>query len=168
MTDDDVPGLWTRMRTWAAPPARLSRGWLVGGVLIAFFFIGLSTYAAVQQVRLDNRLTRELVEASVRLQADSCQADNLRISKARDVAMADVEADRAIWTAIAATADEAGRPLPEALSTTIFASLDSREANIDDTYQPVDCSPGETAAAEVSGFSCIARVTSDTGVTCSP
>jgi hypothetical protein len=157
------------MKMWAAPPARLSRGWLVGGVLLAFFFIGLSIYAAVQQVRLDNRLTRELVEATVTVQSNTCLSDNVRIAKAREVALADVAADRVIWTAIADAADEAGRPLPEELRATIFRSFDNRENQIFATYVEHDCSPAATPAALAIGADCtIAPAARALRVTCSP
>src|SRR5688572_17176832 len=64
------------LREWSAIPANVTRGWLIFVLAIAFAFLLFSVYVTVQVVRLDNRVTRDRLEAAIADQVESCQAGN--------------------------------------------------------------------------------------------
>lgn len=132
------------LREWTAVPANVTRGWLLFVVAVAFAFIFFAIYVTISVVRLDNRVTRDRLEAAIRDQVESCQAANDSRDEAKVVALLSVESDRNIWEAIDALFDNG---LPEPARTVIFDGLTSRENLIDTTYKHEDCtsSPGTTA-----------------------
>ena len=149
--------LMTKIKSWMAVPANVTRGWLLLSVALGFVFLGCAIYAAVQTIKLDNRVTREEIAQTVAQQVTTCLSTNHRREEASEVANADIDADeeaiandRANWDAISELFD--GDAIPEPARTTIYAGLDARQAKIvarrakvEATYTPTDCSVIGTA-----------------------
>lgn len=132
------------LREWTAVPANVTRGWLLFVVMVAFVFVFFSIYVTVSVVRLDNRVTRDRLEAAIRDQVQSCVAGNASRDEAKVVAVLAVESDRNIWEALDDLFDNG---LPEPARTIIFDGLTARENLIETTYKHEDCtsSPATTA-----------------------
>lgn len=153
-----------RIKAWLAVPASVTRGWLLLSVAIGFVFLGCAIYAAVQTVKLDNRVTQQQIAESVASQVTTCVTTNERRAEAKQVADESLAADQssldrdlealhndeANWEAIDGLF-EGG--IPEPARATIFAglavrantltsqqkALDSRQSRINSAYEPVDC-----------------------------
>lgn len=136
-TTDEAPrGVIAKIRLWAASPARVTNGYLLLCTVVAFIFFGCAAWATVEIVQLDNRVTRDQVVAAVEDARRDCIQDNTRRAEARIVALADVEADRALWVAVDDVLEEG---LPADIATLIFDGLAEREARIDATYRDEVC-----------------------------
>ena len=132
------------LREWTAVPANVTRGWLLFVVAVAFAFVFFAIYVTISVVRLDNRVTRDRLEAAIRDQVASCEAGNESREEAKVVALLAVDSDRSIWESIDDLFDTG---IPEPARSIIFNGLTSRENLIATTYKPEDCtsSPGTTA-----------------------
>lgn len=110
------------VRGWLGEDVRVTRGWLLLCITVGFTFTGLSFSGAVAVV---NGLRR-----------DDCESANVRRSEALDVALADVEGDRAIWNSFD---NLIPKGIPEPTRAIVFASLDAREAKAEDVYAAQPC-----------------------------
>jgi hypothetical protein len=135
----------TTARVWIATPANVTRGWLLFSTLVGFIFVACAIYAAVQTAELDNRVTRERVEEAVAQQVQSCLETNQRRAEAREIALADVEADDQIWRAVDDAIDGG---LPEPLRSIVFDGFDLRRSKIETTYVDTDCTPSVRSVLE--------------------
>jgi hypothetical protein len=104
--------------------------------LVAFVFFGCAAWATLEIVQLENRVTRDQVVAAVEDARRDCIQDNARRAESKVVALADVEADRALWVAIDEVI-EGG--LPVDLAELIFTGLAEREARIESTFLTEAC-----------------------------
>lgn len=160
--------------TWMKTPANITRGWLLLSVGFGFVFLGCAIFAAVQTVRLDNRVTRDQIADSVQNAITACEATNARRAEARIIAEESAEADRVarlsdlaavrgerdIWRSIDDFLEDG---IPEPIRSTIFNGLDEREdgvvaqqeaidrrlARIDTAYAPSLCEAVATVATTV-------------------
>lgn len=135
-TDEPRRGLIDRVRGWMESPAHVTNGYLLLCTVVAFVFFGCAAYAVVQIVQLDNRVTRDQVVAAVEEARRDCIQDNARRDEARVVALADVEADRALWVAIDEVLPDG---LPGDIATLIFDGLAEREVRIEETFRAEVC-----------------------------
>jgi hypothetical protein len=143
--------LMTRIKRWLAVPANVTRGWLLLSVALGFLFLGCAIYAAVQTVKLDNRVTQEQVAEAIGQQVTTCVNTNVRRMESAEVANLDIDADqealsndRENWDAIGQLFDDG---IPEPVRSTIYTGLEERQAKIEvrrvkvaTTYAPSDCS----------------------------
>lgn len=157
----DNASLWIK----SGRSANLTYRWIFAAILLGFSMVGISIFAAVQTVKLDNRVTREEVAQSLAQQVETCITTNDRRREAavlaNEAADADqtgleidqtaLDNDRANWEAADA---EFPNGIPEPLRGTIFTGLDARQKAIDgqqtaidkrrerivSTYQATDCS----------------------------
>lgn len=131
-----LKGIVVTLRRWAESPARVTNGYLLLCTVVAFIFFGCAAWATIEIVQLDNRVTRDQVVAAVESARRDCIADNARRNDAMIVALADVEADRALWVAVDEVLEDG---LPEDIAALIFDGLAEREARIEETYRPEVC-----------------------------
>src|SRR5690606_39187516 len=128
-------------QSWARTRANITRGWLLASVILGFVFFGCALYAAVQTVRLDNRVTRDSIRETVIQATARCTETNERRAEAKQIALESAEADRvarlsdlqalygerAIWESIHEILPDG---LPDPVHETIFDQLELREADI--------------------------------------
>lgn len=160
-TDERIPENQSTLETfqeWRKRPANtsLTNGRLLASRIVWTFFLTLSAFVGYRQIRLDNRITRERVDAAIVAQIQDCTQTNNLLELAKKVAEGDVrqdqaalDSDRASWLAID---DLFPDGIPEPARTTVFTGLQSRQEAIiaqsqlvDAVYEPSPCDviPGE-------------------------
>lgn len=122
---DDGPQ--TGLASWRT--RKITVSWALSVCAVIFLCFSLIAYSIKRNFDADNA---RLAAADYY----TCVGSNARRADARLVALADVDSDRDIWDAID---DLFPDGIPEPARGTIFDGLDAREANINDTYQPVVC-----------------------------
>ena len=149
-TDESDLETPVKFREWSSRPANVTNGRLLASRIVWTFFLALSAFVGYRQIRLDNKLTRERVDAAlIREVADCIQTNGLR-EKAKEVAEGDVkqdqaalDSDRVSWIAID---DLFPDGISELARTTVFTGLQTRQEAIntqgqlvDSVYQPSPC-----------------------------
>lgn len=142
--DDGDPMTLETFQQWRKRPANtnLTNGRLLASRLVWTFCISLGAFVGYRQIRLDNQITRDKVDAAlVREVADCLQTNDIR-ELAKQVAEGDVkqdqaalDSDRASWLAIDDLFPEG---IPEPARTTVFTGLQSRQDAINVQNDLVD------------------------------
>lgn len=147
-TDDD---LTTRERflRWADRPASVTNGHLLISRLVWTFFLAISAFVGYRQLKLDNKVTRESVQAAVIREGDNCLETNARLVLGKDLAEQVLDADRAglssdqkaldsdvaNWNSIDELFPDG---FPEPARSTIFQGLSDRQADLDEQQKRLD------------------------------
>ena len=162
----DEPTTRAKFREWSAQPASVTNGHLLASRIVWTAFLAISAFVGYRQLRLDNQVNTDRIEAAITRESDNCEDRNARRDSARVLAeetlaadQASLERDRdsldnevAIWTSIDDLFPEG---IPEPARSTIFQGLadrdsamdedqgrlDGRDAAIDETYVLEPCPP---------------------------
>jgi hypothetical protein len=150
--DPGTPETRETFREWRRRPANtnLTNGRLLASRLVWTFCLALAAFVGYRQIRLDNQITRERVDAALVREVEDCIQTNDLLQLAKEVAEGDVkqdqaslDSDRASWLAID---DLFPDGIPEPARTTVFAGLQSRQDAlivqselVDTVYQPSPC-----------------------------
>lgn len=158
---DDMPDDRTtaeRFRAWRDSPASVTNGHLLVSRVVWTFFLATSAFVGYRQLKLDNQLTADRIEAAIVRESDNCQDRNERRTLARGLAEEALQADQnsldrdqhaldsdvATWTAIDDLFDNG---IPEPARTTVFNGLEDRQHQIEDDQEQLD---GRTATIETA------------------
>ena len=135
-TDDRAPEALTTLETfheWRRRPANttMTNGRLVASRLVWTIGLALAAFVGYRQIRLDNELTRDRVDAALIREVEDCLQTNEIRQRAQEVAEGDVtqdqaalDSDRASWLAID---DLFPDGIPEPARTTVFTGLQARQ-----------------------------------------
>ena len=146
-TDDHAPENRTTLETfheWRKQPANtsLTNGRLLGSRIVWTVFLALAVFVGYRQIRLDNQVTRDRVDAALVREVEDCLQTNEIRELAKEVAEGDVkqdqaslDSDRASWHAIDDLFPEG---IPEPARTTVFAGLQTRQDALNAQSELVD------------------------------
>lgn len=149
-TDDGDPETQVTFREWSNRPANVTNGRLLASRIVWTFFLALSAFVGYRQIRLDNQITRDRLDAAIIREVEDCIQTNELRALAKEVAEGNVkqdqaalDSDRASWQAID---DLFPDGIPEPARTTVFTGLQVRQDAIniqsmlvDSVYQTSAC-----------------------------
>jgi hypothetical protein len=150
-TDEPTHGQGTRERflEWSHRPASVTNGHLLASRIVWTAFLAISAFVGYRQLRLDNQVNTDRIEAAILRESDNCADRNARRDSARVLAEETLAADQAsldrdqdsldndvaIWTSIDDLFPEG---IPEPARTTIFQGLSERQETIDGDQERLD------------------------------
>ena len=145
----DEPTTRERFREWSSQPASVTNGHLLASRIVWTAFLAISAFVGYRQLRLDNQINTDRIEAAITRESDNCVERNDRRESARRLAEETLVADRdslerdrdslanevVIWTSIDDLFPEG---IPEPARATIFQGLADREAGMEENLESLD------------------------------
>lgn len=143
------PTTQERFREWSSRPASVTNGHLLASRIVWTVFLAISAFVGYRQLRLDNQLNTDRIEAAITRESDNCVDRNDRRESARMLAEETLAADQsaldrdqdaldndvAIWTSVDDLFDDG---IPEPARTTIFQGLNDRRVTIEHDQERLD------------------------------